>query len=536
MLQTAPQPAVGIRPDALRCNGVSVAYGEVKALTDVSVGFSPGRIHAVVGQNGAGKTTFARVCAGLVAPQAGAVLVAGKPIRSGDVVRSRQAGIELVHQSFALPPSFTVAEVMEFGASGGGRVYTRKGLATRWQAHIEELGVKARPGDRIRDLPVETRQGVEIARALVSKANVLILDEPTAVLSPEGVDRLATRLRRLQQGCITVIVILHKIREVMALAETVTVLRGGRLVKAALKTGAIGADEIAAAIIGPATVERKDDLLAAVGEDTGGRSGKSRPAAEIRPGDPGKAGAAILSLRGVTTRPDSSGPHLRELDLDVGAGEIVGVAGVEGNGQRTLVDAIAGLVEVEKGTLALDGRDLTAAPLVERRRAGLRIVPFERNQEGLTQGASLWRNWAVRDMLRGGAFRLVRPAELQAACRASLEEWDVRFHSVEQPAGSLSGGNAQKTILAREVDRDARLLIAAQPTRGLDIGATSFVWDALRRLKARGAGVLLISSDLDELFDIADRIVVATSGQLVGDFRPPYDLAAVGAVMTGGAK
>ena len=536
MLQTAPQTASGIRPDALRCEGVSVAYGEVRALTDVSVGFSPGRIHAVVGQNGAGKTTFARVCAGLVSPRSGAVFVAGQPIGSGDVVRSRQAGIELVHQSFALPPSFTVAEVMEFGAIGGGRLYTRKGLETRWQSHIEELGVKARPGDRIRDLPVETRQGVEIARALVSKARVLILDEPTAVLSPEGVERLAARLRLLQQGGITVIVILHKIREVMALAETVTVLRAGRLVEAILETAAIGADEIAAAIIGPATVSRKDDLLAAVGESTGARTRTSRPRAESRTDDPAKAVGAILSLRGVTTRPDSSGPHLRDVDLDVGSGEIVGVAGVEGNGQRTLVDAIAGLVEVEKGLLALDRRDLTAATLVERRRAGLRIVPFERNQEGLTLGASLWRNWAVRDMLHSGAFRFIRPAELQAACRASLEEWDVRFHSVDQLAGSLSGGNAQKTILAREVDRDARLLIAAQPTRGLDIGATSFVWDALRRLKARGAGVLLISSDLDELFDIADRIVVATSGQLLGDFRPPYDLAAIGAVMTGGAK
>lgn len=525
-----PQAAMEGMADALRCTGVSVSYGDVRALADVSVGFAPGRIHAVVGQNGAGKTTFAQVCAGLVAPRTGQVTIAGRPIATGDVSRSRRAGIEMVHQSFALPPSFTVAEAMEYGATGS-QMFTRGTLQRRWAAHLEEVGVKVRPGQRIRDLPVETQQGVEIARALVTRARVLILDEPTAVLSPEGVERLGERLRRLRQAGVTLLVILHKIREVMALAETVTVLRGGRLIEAVRETHGISGDDIARAIIGAEASGRQGaDTLAAIGAEetpTAPRRSSATAAPSLPP---------VLSIDGLDAKAGFGGPQLHAVDLEVGAGEIVGIAGVEGNGQRTLVDVLAGLVDVESGTITLAGRDVTRQGLLERRRGGMRIVPFERNQEGLSLGSSLWRNWAARDLLRLGLFRGIRPAQLQRLCCDALKQWDVRFHSVEQTAGSLSGGNAQKTILAREVDADARLLIAAQPTRGLDIGATGFVWRSLKALRQRGAGVLLISSDLDELFDIADRVVVFASGRNVGEFTAPYDRAAIGLAMTGGVR
>ncbi|WP_448954484.1 ABC transporter ATP-binding protein [Labrys neptuniae] len=509
---------------ALECGDVSVLFGEVAALQQVSLGFEAGRIHAVVGQNGAGKTTFARVCAGIVRPSSGQLLIGGTPVPLGKVNAARAAGVELVHQSFALPPSFTVAEAMEFGAQGRGALFSASSLKARWAGHLKGLGVEVDPRARIRDLPVETRQAVEIARALVSDARILILDEPTAVLSPSGIDTLFERLRGLRDSGVTIILILHKIREVLGIAETVSVLRGGRLIEAGVPASQIDATRLANAIIGTAASLDKADKAALVGE------GASAPAAHAaaRP-----ATAPVLDMKDLNTRPDSEGRPLERANLAIRSGEIVGIAGVEGNGQQTLVRALAGLVGLERGSIALDGRDVTRRPLLERRAAGLRIIPFDRNAEGLSLTSSLWENWAARSLLLGRILSFVAPTRLRKACHSSLQGWDVRFATTAQPAGSLSGGNAQKVILAREIDETARLVIAAQPTRGLDIGATAFVWRALRASRDKGCGVLLISSDLDELFDIADRVVVMFSGRIVAEFTAPFDIAAVGQAMVG---
>ena len=519
----APGPAY-----ALECRDVSVTYGAVVALHAVSVGFAPGRIHAVVGQNGAGKTTFARVAAGLVRPAAGRLYVGGQPVATGAVNAARAAGVELVHQSFALPPSFTVAEAMEFGSTGR-RVapFTRAGLQARWRAHLDALGIAVPARARVRDLPVESQQAVEIARALVTDAKVLILDEPTAVLAPAGITTLFRRLAGLRAAGVTVILILHKIREVLEVADTVTVLRGGRHVEGPVATAAIDAPRLAAAIIGTAPPEAAslsgDDRAALVGAGTG----------QHRTAPPADA-PVLLALHALSTRADAEGRALEEVSLAVRAGEIVGVAGVEGNGQRTLLRACAGLARVAAGSLTLGGAVMTQASPLARRAAGLRIIPFERNSEGLSLSGALWENWAVRPLLlRGRVLALIDPAQLRAACAASLRAWDVRFSATTQSAGSLSGGNAQKVILAREIDAAATLVIAAQPTRGLDIGATAFVWQALRDLRARGCGVLLISSDLDELFDISDRVLVMLSGRIAGSFAPPFSRDAVGRAMTG---
>jgi general nucleoside transport system ATP-binding protein len=512
---------------ALECRDVSVNYGDVAALVGVSVDFAPRSIHAVVGQNGAGKTTFARVAAGIVRPDRGSLAIGGRDVPLGSVGRARAAGIELVHQSFALPPSFTVAEAMEFGAEGGRGLYTRKELERRWTKHLESLGVRVGPRERIRDLPVETQQAVEIARALVTDAGVLILDEPTAVLSPSGIDKLFERLKVMQANGVTIILILHKIREVLAIADTVTVLRGGKLVEGPIPTAATDAAGLAASIIGTAgddTLSETDReaLVGAAEEATGAAA---LPAA-------GET-SAVLDMRDVTTRRDPEGPALDRVALRVGRGEIVGVAGVEGNGQRTLVRALSHLADIESGSIALAGIDVTRTPLSDRRANGLRVIPFERNSEGLSLSSALWENWAARLLLLGGVLKLISPARLRRSCEGALKLWDVRFSSPNQPAGSLSGGNAQKLILAREIDDDAALIIAAQPTRGLDVGATAFVWRSLRDARARGCGILLISSDLDELFDISDRIVVMLSGRINGEFRRPYHLGDIGAAMTG---
>lgn len=387
---------------ALDCRDITVTYGAVTALSGVAVRFAKGMIHAVVGQNGAGKTTFARVAAGLVRPAVGQVLINGKPVRGGSVKQARQAGVELVHQSFALPPSFTVAEAMEFGASGAGGLYSRRRLEARWKAHLGTVNVDVDPRRRIRDLPVETQQGVEIARALVTDASVLILDEPTAVLSPSGIEKLFERVRRLKARGVTVILILHKIREVLAVADTVTVLRGGKLIEAAVPCAGIDPPRLADVIIGTAAARTlaPEDKQAAVG------AAPAQPAAQE---DGAVSGEALLRLEAVSSQADAEGPALDNVSLTIRPGEIVGVAGVEGNGQRTLVRAIANLVPLDEGRIALDGRDVTAASLAERRLAGLRIIPFERNTEGLSLSSSLWENWSARLLMQASMLSTISP-------------------------------------------------------------------------------------------------------------------------------
>jgi simple sugar transport system ATP-binding protein len=511
---------------ALACRGVTVRYGEVVALSDVSVAFAPGLIHAVVGQNGAGKTTFARVAAGIVRPAEGSVEIGGHEIRTGHVNDSRAAGVELVHQSFALPPSFTVAEAMEFGSAGPGGIFSKAGLIKRWEGHLKDLDVQVDLAKRIRDLPIETQQGIEIARALVTDAKVLILDEPTAVLSPTGIEMLFARVRRLKARGVTVILILHKIREVLALADTVTILRGGKLIDGPLACTDITAEKLATLIVGEAAKNLDSD-------DQKALLGTADIAHAVH--DAGRAITAppVLTMKGVSTRPDSEGASLDGVDLMLRPGEILGIAGVEGNGQKTLVRAIANLADLSAGSIQLAGQDVAGRSLAHRRGLGLRIIPFERNVEGLSLTSALWENWSSRELLQGPLLRFVSPSSIRAQCDAVLKSWSVHYHSSQQKAGSLSGGNAQKVILAREVDADAKLIIAAQPTRGLDIGATAFVWQSLRAARDKGCAVLLISSDLDELFDISDRVVVMLSGRIAGEFRPPYDIGPVGAAMTG---
>ncbi|WP_159500255.1 ABC transporter ATP-binding protein [Microbacterium sp. 18062] len=513
--------------NAIDCSRITVRFGEFTALNAIDVSFDAGRIHALVGQNGAGKTTLARVIAGLVPAAAGTVAVDGNSIETGNVLTSRSHGIEMVHQSFALPPSMTVAEALEYGSTRPkGSLFTRRSLNAYWQKYLDDSSVEVRANQRLHDLPIESLQAIEIARALAGDAKILILDEPTAVLPPESISKLFDRIRRLRDAGVTVIIVLHKVREVLDIADTVTVLRSGELILRAVPAESVTAEGFARAIIGSSDRLSEDDD-AALGihrvDEHVENTHRDHP-----------LGPAALELHDVSSAESSGGLPIRNADLTVHSGEIVGVAGVEGNGQVALAEAIAGMLEIRSGKLILAGKDATKLGTLQRRAMGFRVIPFDRNTEGVSGSTPLWQNWAIPSLVgpqrRSGP---VRTKLLREKADEALRRWDVKFRSVNQNASELSGGNVQKVILARELDEAARVIVAAQPTRGLDLGAVEFVWDALRSARDNGAAVLFISSDLDELAEICDRIIVVLAGEIVMDAEAPYDFESIGTAMTG---
>jgi len=509
---------------ALAVRGLTVRFGDFSAVEDVSVAFTTGRIHAVVGQNGAGKTTFARAVMGLVRPHAGDIDLAGRRLPSGDVAAARAAGIDMVHQSFALPPSFAVAEALELFVPGPGPVYRRGAMEARWQTILRDAGIEASPRARIRDLPIETLQALEIVRALAGGPSLLILDEPTAVLPPPAIERLFARLRDIRASGVTILIVLHKVREVLELADTVCVLRHGRLVLPPTPSSELTPSRLGHLIVG------SDEAAAAQAE----READAIEEHVIGAAHHAGAGPPILSLRGVSTVAQAAEAPLADVTMDIRRGEIVGIAGVEGNGQRALVRAVVGLDELTAGALSLDGSDVTGKGTLDRRRLGLRAVPFDRNNEGVSASSSLWENVAIGELLRASrGWGLVRPGSLRENARTALDAWNVKYRSVDQRAGELSGGNIQRLIFSRELGPESRLVVAAQPTRGLDLAATAFVRETLRDLRERDAGVLLVSADLDELFELSDRILVVYAGRIAAEFRSPFSLAAVGSAMVG---
>ncbi len=517
-MKVPSRSASGLAP-AVRCRSLDVSFGAVQALRDVSFDLAPGRIHALVGQNGAGKTTLAKVLGGLQAPQTGDVYIAGQKIPLGDVRAAQFAGLAMVHQHFSLPPSFTVAEALELTATrrGGGSFYRRRELHQRWQNDVAELGSPTMLSTRIRDLPVETRQSLEIVRALAGDARILLLDEPTALLTPTATDQLFERLMRLRDNGVTILIVLHKLREVADVAETVSVLRDGELVLGPSEMSEVSEGELSDAIVGPAS-----------GAD---RTFGIAPSAET-------AQKTLLELVEVSSRESAFELGLNGIDLSVESREIVGIAGVEGNGQRSLVSVIAGLTPIADGSVLLGGVDATRAGPARRRLRGLRLVPFDRNSEGISRSAPLWLNQSALRLIgrRRRQFPLISLRQYKRQAAEAMDLWQVRYGTVAQPAESLSGGNVQRLILSRELAPGLEVLVAAQPTRGLDFSATDFVRRSLRELRDGGAGVLLVSSDLDELFELSDRLLVMYGGRIVARFQAPYDRQAVGDAMTGALR
>lgn len=501
---------------ALECAHIDVRFGSVRALRDVNLSLEPGKIHALLGQNGAGKSTLARALSGVLAPDAGSLQIAGQDVPFGSASATQAAGLDIVHQRFALPPGFTVAEALEFASARkmGGPIYSKRKIEAAWQARLDEAGITVPVSAVLSSLPVETAQAIEITRALANDAQILILDEPTALLSPETIDTLFAQLRQLRDAGVTLIVVLHKLKEVIALADTVSILRQGELVLTTTPTSELDEDQIRDLMIG----------------------GEASNKAVTRKSEPAIAQNDLLTFANVSSPSRGPEPGLSNVSFSLRSGEILGVAGVEGNGQRALAEVYAGLTRPTMGEITLEGANIKDADVGARRDLGLRSVPFDRMTEGASLTLSLWENaksW-MAERFREAALPLVRLNAMRREATLDLDNYGVVYGSVGQPSGTLSGGNLQRVILARELIGDVTAVLAAQPTRGLDFGATAFVWNELRRVRQNGAGVLLISSDLDELSDICDRILVMRGGAVAGVFAGNASRAEIGKAMVGG--
>jgi ABC-type uncharacterized transport system ATPase subunit len=496
----------------LELRGITKRYGPLVANDGISLSVAPGQVHALLGENGAGKTTLMNVLYGLTQPDEGEIHIDGKPARLGSPKDAIAAGIGMVHQHFMLVPVFTVAENVTLGIEEAGPAGLLDRRKTRRDVReiSHRYGLDVNPDALVEDLPVGTQQRVEIVKALVRQANVLILDEPTAVLTPAETEELFRIIRQLRNGGTSIIFISHKLKEVQAIADTITVLRRGKVVGQRRP---------------PATEADLASLM--VGRDVQLRVSKT----------PAQPGEVVLSVTDLAVAGDQGGLPVNGLSFDVRAGEILGIAGVQGNGQTELCEALMGLLPAATGSITLNGRDLTHTSPRARLRAGIAYVPEDRKEDGLVGSFSVAENLILDTYNRppfASGVNLQLPA-IRANAAALIEEFDIRTGSPATPAGTLSGGNQQKVILAREVGREHKVLIASQPTRGLDVGSIEFVHRRIVEQRDHGVAVIIVSSELDEIYALADRIAVMYEGRITGFRDPNVPTAELGRLMAGGS-
>lgn len=502
-----PEPSAA-RPPALVMRGISKSFGTLQANSDIDFDLDVGEIHGLLGENGAGKSTLMNILFGLLTPDAGTIEVFGSPVTIGDPSTALRLGIGMVHQHFMLIPAFTVAENLVLG----GEPRRRLSLDTRraaWEigSLAERTGLAVDPDARVADLGVAARQRVEILRALYRGARILVLDEPTAVLTPQESDGLLSMLTAMAASGLSVILISHKLSEQLLVTSRITVLRDGRLIGTVPSAGASTAS-LAAMMVG-----RETDL-----------------SLEVPPVPP--SAHPLLEVRGVT---EASG-RVRGIDLAVRGGEIVGVAGVEGSGQRELVEIIAGLRQVTDGQVVLDGVDITRHSPLKRLARGLAYVPEDRSTEGLVLDLPVYENAILRRQQQRSLRRFGLLSRRRARQRAAAitSAYDVRPAGVAHPARALSGGNQQKLLIGREIHDEPPVLVVSQPTRGVDIAAATAIHRRLLDARSSGRAVLLDSLDLDEVKALCDRILVMFRGEIAGSLRRgAFTDEALGLLMTG---
>lgn len=500
--------------NAIELKGITKRFPGVVANDNVSLAVKEGEIHAICGENGAGKSTLMKILYGMQPPDEGVMLVNGKEVSFSSPTDAIEAGIGMVHQHFMLAEQFSVMENIILGSEpslGGGRINFDE-ARTNLKEVSQAYGLDVDPDDLIETLEVGERQRVEIIKVLFRGARILILDEPTAVLVPQEVEELFRNLRELKAGGATIIFIDHKLQEVLEISDTVTVIRRGKTV------GTVAADSVTAGDLAEMMV------------------GSELPTPETT--DSTVTETVALEVENLTVNGPDGRPIIEDLSLRIHKGEVVGVAGIEGNGQTELVDAIIGTRHADVGSVKLLGKDITTRSVRARREAGIGYVPQDRHREGLLLDAPLWENAALGHQTEqpySNGFWINRQGSRDQT-ETIREEFDVRTPSVDVAARALSGGNQQKLILGREMTADPELLIAAHPTRGIDVGAQADVWNDIRAARANGLATMLISADLDELIGLSDTIVVMFHGKLVATLDPAdVTPRSLGSYMTGAA-
>lgn len=479
---------------------ISRRYGATVALDSVQLTLRAGEIHALLGANGAGKTTLVRILAGLEQPDQGAVTVLGHRTDTFEPRALRDRGVALVQQHFTLVPTLTASQNLVLARPEGRRVPRGRAAGVRLASLVDRYGLSVRDDVPAGELSVGEQQRLELLRALDADARVLLLDEPTAVLTDAEADVLLATCRGLADEGRALAFITHRLAEVFAGADQVTVLREGREVITDEPVGDRSRAELATAMIGAESSGRFTDRRSGVDLTVTGR----------------------LRVQGLKT------PDLASVTIDVGAGEIVGVAGVDGNGQADLEAALSGRIEPTTGAVTVDGETVPTGDPRARRAMGLAYIPSDRYRWGLV------RAMEVSDNLELGRVPRWRPRRVQRrrAAERAIADWDVRTKGPAQPAGRLSGGNAQKLVLARELEGEPRAVLACYPTRGLDPGAADAVSARVAACAEAGAAVLWIGAELDELLSIADRIVVLADGEVRGPFHQPFDRGSIALAMT----
>jgi general nucleoside transport system ATP-binding protein len=501
--QVATQEAGRESAPLVSLQGITKTFPGVVANDAVDLELRAGEIHALIGENGAGKSTLMRVLYGLYPPDDGVIHVRGKRTKIASPRAALSHGIGMVHQHFVLVDRFTVAENIILGAEGGPLV-DLESAGRKIEQLAETYGFKVDPHAHVSDLSVGQEQRVEILKALYRGVDLLILDEPTAVLTPNEAQDLFVNLENLRDGGKTVVFISHKLDEVLAIADRITVLRAGKVV-GRTTPAETSKENLAEMMVGRRVLFDLDKPNVKIGEP-------------------------ILRVENLTIE-----PSLHELRLEVRAGEIVGIAGVEGNGQRELAEAVVGLRHPDSGKVVLGDKELTKLSVADRRELGIAYVPEDRHHRGLVLDMTLWENSVLgrqnEPEYNKRGFLLID--KIKELARRLIKGFDVRARGIGAEAATLSGGNQQKLILARELEGDPALLVAHQPTRGLDVGAIEFIWKEILEQKAEGRAILLISAELDEIYELSDRILTLYEGRITGEFSVDTPAEKLGLAMTG---